>query len=143
MCTIAITPSRRNPYNEVECSNHYARSMASYGVYLAACGYTYHGPQGRLGFAPRLTPDAFRCAFTTAEGWGTFAVADGQARLELKWGALTLRTLAVPATVAATGARVGDRPVPCRFAREGDQQVATFASPLQLQAGESLVLAVR
>lgn len=135
--------SRRNPYNEVECGDHYARSMAVYGVYLAACGYTYHGPQGRLGFAPRLTPDAFRCAFTAAEGWGTFASADGQARLELKWGALTLRTLAVPATVAATVARVGERSVPCRFAREGDQQVATFATPLRLKAGETLTLAVR
>ena len=56
--------ARRNPWNEVECGDHYARAMASYGVYLAACGYEYHGPQGHLGFAPRLTPEDFRAAFT-------------------------------------------------------------------------------
>jgi len=65
-------PSKRNPWNEVECGDHYARAMASYGVYLAACGYEYHGPKGHLGFEPRLAPEDFRAAFTAAEGWGTF-----------------------------------------------------------------------
>ena len=89
--------SRRNPWNEVECGDHYARSMASYGVFLAACGYEYHGPQGHLGFAPRLTPTQFRAAFTTAEGWGIFSQRrEGQAQVEtiaLKYGHLRLRTL--------------------------------------------------
>ena len=64
--------SKRNPYDEVECSSHYARSMASYGTYLAACGYHYHGPKGELGFDPKIHPEDFKCAFTTAESWGTF-----------------------------------------------------------------------
>jgi uncharacterized protein (DUF608 family) len=64
--------SKRNPYDEVECSSHYARSMASYGVYLAICGFHYNGPKGELGFAPKITPEDFKCAFTTAEAWGSF-----------------------------------------------------------------------
>jgi uncharacterized protein (DUF608 family) len=90
--------SRRNPWNEVECGDHYARAMASYGEFLAACGYEYHGPKGHLAFAPRLAPENFRAAFTTAEGWGSFAQqcqGDRQhVTIELKWGKLRLRSLA-------------------------------------------------
>jgi hypothetical protein len=42
----------RNPYNEIECSDHYSRSMASYGAFLAATGYESHEPKNHLGFAP-------------------------------------------------------------------------------------------
>jgi non-lysosomal glucosylceramidase len=89
--------ARRNPWNEVECGDHYARSMASYGVFIAACGYEYHGPNGSLAFAPRLTPENFKAAFTSAQGWGTFAqqingaVHDSQ--LEINWGKLRLTEL--------------------------------------------------
>jgi hypothetical protein len=89
--------SRRNPWNEVECGDHYARSMASYGVFLAACGYEYHGPKGFLAFRPRIGADDFRAAFTTAEGWGSFAQQrTGQrlsATISVRWGKLELRTL--------------------------------------------------
>ena len=63
----------RNPYNEIECSDHYSRAMASYGAFIAASGYESHGPQGYLGFAPKVRAgDTFKCAFTAAGGWGSY-----------------------------------------------------------------------
>ena len=92
-------PARHNPWNEIECGDHYARGMASYGVYLALCGFEYHGPKAHIGFAPKITPDNFSAAFTAAEGWGTFSqkAGDGALRAELavKWGRLRLRTLSL------------------------------------------------
>ena len=91
--------SRRNPWNEVEAGDHYARAMASYGVYVAVCRFEYHGPKGYIAFAPQLTPEDFKSAFTAALGWGTFTqnLRNGvqTATIDLKYGTLRLRTISL------------------------------------------------
>ncbi len=49
-------PSKHNPFNEIECGDHYARALASWGVLLGLAGFEYHGPQRHLGFLPRTGP---------------------------------------------------------------------------------------
>ncbi|MDR2121323.1 MAG: hypothetical protein LBP64_10705 [Tannerella sp.] len=72
----------RNPYNEIECSDHYARAMASYGSFITACGFEYHGPKGYMRFAPRWNADNFKAPFTAAEGWGTYSQKRSSAEIE-------------------------------------------------------------
>ena len=89
--------AKRNPFNEIECGDHYSRAMASYGSFVTMCGFEYDGPKGRLAFAPRLTPEKFRAAFTSARGWGTYAQEAGEgglyAQVTLQWGTLSLNVL--------------------------------------------------
>jgi Glycosyl-hydrolase family 116, catalytic region/beta-glucosidase 2, glycosyl-hydrolase family 116 N-term len=136
----------RNPYNEVECSDHYARAMASYGAYLAACGFECHGPKRRIGFAPRLSPDDFRAPFTAAEGWGTFSqrrTADAlQAALAVHWGQLRVQTIALtpakdhqPTKAAVT---LDGRAIDAAL-KQADRGVEVhLAAPAVLKAGQTL-----
>lgn len=76
----------RNPWNEVECGHHYARSLASYGVYVALCGYAYDLPAGRISFQPRICADDFSCFFSTGSAWGIYKqkkAADGSITSEV------------------------------------------------------------
>jgi hypothetical protein len=137
---------RRNPYNEIECGDHYARSMASYGVFLAACGFEYHGPQGRIGFAPRVSPDNFKAPFTSAEGWGSFAqkVVDGQqsASIELRYGKLHLNQLtldSVPETQASKAVVTLDgRDIDAQFQKDGARTIIRFPKGIDIAAGQTL-----
>jgi non-lysosomal glucosylceramidase len=63
--------AKRNPYNEIECSDHYGRAMASYGAFVSMCGFRVDGPNGKMSFSPKKS-GKFRCGFINERGWGTY-----------------------------------------------------------------------
>ncbi len=144
-------PQKRNPYNEIECSDHYCRAMASYGAYLAACGYHYDGPQGKLGFAQKIFPEFFRAAFTTAEGWGSFGqnIESGKqtAAIELAYGKLTLNELQLGSldatTVTSAEVRLAGEPVENTLQKRKGIVSISFNAATTIQAGQQLRIALR
>lgn len=135
--------SRRNPWNEVECGDHYARSMASYGVFIAACGFECHGPKGHIGFAPKLSPENFQCAFTSAEGWGSFSqkIEDGKLKAEIavRWGKLNVKTIALEnAKGNSVKVSLGTKILPANFTRDEKRILIAPDSAVEIAAGEKL-----
>ena len=75
---------RRNPWNEVECGNHYARSMSSWALLLALTGAHVDPATGDLSFAPVsqfLSKDeSFRTLWSNGRALGHLQAIMGRRR---------------------------------------------------------------
>src|SRR6185312_2978809 len=129
--------NKHNPWNEIECGDHYGRAMASWGCFTALCGFEYDGPAGSMTFSPRLEGDEFRCAFTSAAGWGSYRQSKTQAAISLKWGKLSLRKLILP--LAITQATLNGKPLSITTGRAQNGTEVSFER-LSLSPGDELVL---
>ncbi len=137
-------PDRFNPYNEVECGDHYARALAGWGVYLALAGFEYHGPNGWLGFAPRITPENFRAVITTAEAW--VVLSQNQSATEqhnavtISKGALQISriSLRTPRPVKSVRVTSGGIPVAADTDARHESLVITFSSVIRMKKGDTI-----
>ena len=78
--------SRRNPFNEVECGDHYVRAMSGWSLFEAALGLAWNQLDHTLsvggnGCFPVLT----------GSGWGTAEVSDAGVRLAIHRGSPDVR----------------------------------------------------
>lgn len=142
--------AKRNPYNEIECSDHYSRAMASYGAFIAACGFTYHGPKGQLGFAPKLNPENFKAGFTSVEGWGGLEQVRTETtqtnRIKLNHGTLSVQEIAVELTkgqfAITIEVTVNDQALNSTFKNVGNRTSIFFQS-VQLLKGDLLAVTLK
>lgn len=60
----------RNPFCEVECGNHYVRSMSSYMLLTALEGFRFDMRENKIAFRPGYSEDHFQAFFCTGKAWG-------------------------------------------------------------------------
>ena len=114
--------AKRNPWNEIECGNNYARAMASFALLPIFSGFTFDLPKKSVGFAPILAGD-FHALWSLGTGWGVFERTDNKATVKLLDGSLTLQRLTLGGAGRASALTIDGPPV--AFTQEGD--VFTFA----------------
>jgi hypothetical protein len=120
--------------------------MASYGVFIAACGFEYHGPKQHIGFAPKLTPENFKAAFTAAEGWGCLSQNRTDKtqtnKIEVRSGGLRVKSLALElppgATLKTSTVAVGTQQLTVKATQSGQRVELTLAKALALKANETI-----
>ena len=146
-------PIMRNPWNEIECGDHYARAMSSWSVLLEAQGCDYCGPEGRIGFAPVINPANHKSFFTTAKGWGTFEqkrTAKTQTEtIGMAYGVVTLTELYFgipedkPSQITEAKLMVNNRMIPAEVA-VGKSKVRILPVPIiKLSAGDTLSVKIK
>ena len=139
--------SRRNPWSEIECGQHYARAMSSYSLMHGAAGLVYDAGAARISMAPRLMPENFKAFFSAAQGWGSLSqLRSGKIQrnsVEVRYGTVELKEFAVDVSHAKS------KPAHVAFEakREKSKGVATFSKgtctiafnkPVQLGVGDSI-----
>jgi len=143
-------PARHNPWNEIECGDHYARAMASWGVYTALAGFEHDGPAAHIGFAPRLTPENSRAAFTAAGGWGSYRQTRSDAtqtcEIEVRHGNVRADTVAFAVAsdfdVANLRATIDGAGVQTTWERAGTRVSVTLPAGTTVPAGSTLRVSI-
>ena len=125
--------------------------MASYGVFTSACGFEYNGPRGYIAFSPRIKPENFKAAFTSADGWGSFTQMRNDntqtETLAVKYGKLRLKTLAfdLPAGAKAKQIHVttAGTTLDNNHQMRENRITITLAETVTIPAGQSLSVQIQ
>ena len=85
----------RNPYNEYECGNYYARAMASYALVGAYSGFRYSAVTKILRLNPKTDTRPYKTFFSVASGFGTIELQPGSVTVDCVEGELELLELKI------------------------------------------------
>jgi non-lysosomal glucosylceramidase len=144
---------RRNPWNEPECGDHYARAMASWALILALSGYGYSAPEGKLSFSPKVNREDFSCFYSTGSGWGVFTQRltpkRRRAVIDVKYGELELRELGLDwrdlkaSAIEGLRTRLGSGDVEVEPEKTEEGLLLRFSEPVKVVPGRPLVVTLR
>jgi len=140
--------SKRNPFNEIECSDHYGRALASYGTFVTACGFEYHGPRGYIRMAPKLGADNFKAPFTSAEGWGTYAQQHDdksfKASFRVRYGRMEIQSMSFEIAHKAASVRVklGEQVIKANFEQRAGELLVMLDSRRAVDHSQTLFVEV-
>lgn len=136
--------TRRSPWNEIECGDHYARAMASWTLLEEAAGLSYDATQAHLRCVPRLTVDGtLDSFFITASGWGGISLNHTGAVVTLDYGSLLLDALSLPSSAAVQSVTHDSEELSVSVEETVDSTTLRFGHPVLLHPGSPLCVAFR
>ncbi len=80
---------KRNPFNEEECGNHYARAMASWSTIIALSGFNYSGVSKTF----TITTKPGNYFWSNGHAWGSAIVSGNKLSISVHYGKLDVQTV--------------------------------------------------
>jgi len=138
--------TRRSPWNEVECGDHYSRQQSSWMTYEAATGVQYNAPKGTISFAPIINQTQFQCFYITGHSWGTFkqsgngTLSKGAASLNVAYGSLFLNSLGLVSSALKVTASLDGNNVQISTSAQNGQLIITFIGGITVPLNSTLAI---
>lgn len=134
--------TRRNPYNEIECGDHYSRAMAGWSLLQAYTGSSVDVIEGRLAIGHR---DG-RAPLLAGRAWGRTTISADAVSLEILGGAFRMAVISIPGRDDRGSAgrfelRLDGQPIEIDVAGRPDRIEIRPRIALDLRAGSRLELA--
>jgi hypothetical protein len=125
---------RRNPFNEIECGDHYVRAMAGWSVLDALTGFAQDAPAAAFRLA---WPESERpLPFLASAGWGLCDRRGNAVTIDVTGGRVEIRSIRIAGRPADYRAFVDN--VPVALTVSGDE--IAFPQCTTITAGHHLTL---
>jgi hypothetical protein len=137
--------TKQNPWNDIECGDHYVRAMSSWALLDAAMGYHYDAGAGLLQIAPVQPDEVARAPFVLGSAWGTVEWtpgADGTSiAIQVLGGHLNLRDVRAAVSAGSVSASVDGVAVDVvALQSNGSGATAAFAAPQTITTGQNVTV---
>ncbi|XP_057299681.1 uncharacterized protein LOC130630273 [Hydractinia symbiolongicarpus] len=140
--------TRRSPWNEIECGDHYSRPMSAFSLFVIASGQDWSFTQSgdvNLRFNPVISTQDFNGFFALGSCWGTFSQTRNtnnstSVKLKIEYGELKLAKLRLNLHARRVDVIISDDDVmpPFVIAKVADGFSLNFPNTLHLSGGKVL-----
>jgi len=128
----------RNPWNEFECGSNYARSMSSYSLLNALCGFTCDMVKKEISFIPAVDSGDCEFFFSLGSGWGVLKRSGKTYSVTVLYGSLELGSLRLPVDCTPVSVDVNNSSKSFSI----DKNRIIFSGNITLNPNDDLVISV-
>ncbi len=132
--------TRRSPWNEVECGDHYVRAMSSWAYLEALSGIHYNAPIQRLRIHPMIDDKDFRFFFITGTGWGNVSYENDTVVIKLTYGELKISKIFLKSDEREVVVHKGGKKLDLDSSIEESFLKIHFSETTTISKGEELVI---